>query len=266
MPDQTPVTDDDRLAHQWADRLDGSKFASDSAQAAARAIRAHVPAPPATLADELREWLKAQYTCAILGFQWDHLAALADRVEAVEKENERLTARAEGLDSLVDSLNADLADARGPQPPQVHPATASAPALPDPDDVPEGEAWRVKALGRKCVGVRNNLDPNYPWTVISDDLSAEQYRDAGVTLVARLVPETRRVIDRPEDLDALPVGSIVLDKSGRPWCRIKDGYWAFGLDRYKADYMLHFSGPVTVIHEPMSDQGDCRTPDCPTQG
>lgn len=75
MPDQTPVTDDDRKAHQFADNVlaNPGDFGPDSV-ATARAVKAHVPAPPATLADELRT------------ASWGDIPALADRAEAVEKE------------------------------------------------------------------------------------------------------------------------------------------------------------------------------------
>lgn len=84
----TPVTDDDREAHDWADTVGNQKGWSDRIHAVVRAIRAHVPAPPATLADELRT---RAHACIgpdgnpIFGGDETPLV-LADRVEAVERE------------------------------------------------------------------------------------------------------------------------------------------------------------------------------------
>lgn len=46
MPDQPPVTDDDRRkAHEWCDMAEYYSGTDDLMDATARAIRAHVPAP-----------------------------------------------------------------------------------------------------------------------------------------------------------------------------------------------------------------------------
>ncbi|MGP9622224.1 hypothetical protein ACT3S7_04485 [Corynebacterium sp. AOP34-AQ2-28] len=81
MSDQAPVTDDDRKAHEWAHANKGR--ANDSV---ARAIFRHVPAPPATLADELRT------------ASWGDIPALADRVEAVEKERDEARTKVEEVE------------------------------------------------------------------------------------------------------------------------------------------------------------------------
>lgn len=75
------VTDDDRKAHEWADCHAGTNAA------VVRAIRAHVPAPPATLADELRKWSDNYDHDSQSNRPWNDLDNLIDRVEAVEKEN-----------------------------------------------------------------------------------------------------------------------------------------------------------------------------------
>ncbi|MGP9611406.1 hypothetical protein ACT3TD_13760 [Corynebacterium sp. AOP36-E1-14] len=84
MPDQTPVTDDDRrTAYERAASLDPDmRCWTDRERAAARVILATVPAPPATLADEIREEGAGRPPGAV-----KRVNALADRVEAVEKEN-----------------------------------------------------------------------------------------------------------------------------------------------------------------------------------
>ncbi|MGP9622552.1 hypothetical protein ACT3S7_06175 [Corynebacterium sp. AOP34-AQ2-28] len=86
MPDQTPVTDD-RIAHQWESkhRNDGNVGLA----AVARAIRAHVPAPPATLAAELRYRATLLYNGDPDGDSAAVINALADRVEAVEKARDK---------------------------------------------------------------------------------------------------------------------------------------------------------------------------------
>ncbi|MGV0868716.1 hypothetical protein [Corynebacterium kalidii] len=295
MTDQTaPITDDDRQAHEWADHQLSLDVNDEVIVTAARAIKSHVPAPPKSLADELREYAE-EYAPVSRRFA---LRTLADRVEAVEVENvslrierdqadylmqkadrerdearaaekavqracddweaearkvrgdldearaevaawmdanqalagqhtatvaeldsaraevERLTEQVARLDLLVDSLNDDLSEARGPQPPQVHPATDSAP-LPDPADVPAGEAWTVEVCGERRPALKDNC-PWVPWsTVAGNGVYMGENNDA-VTLVARLVPDTRRVIDKAEDLDVMPVDSVVLDKDGDP--------------------------------------------------
>lgn len=81
MTDQsTPVTDDDRKAHEWASSP--ARQSNGLLAPVARAILAHVPAPPAALADELREWGARPFD----GLNWTGFHDLADRVEAVEKE------------------------------------------------------------------------------------------------------------------------------------------------------------------------------------
>lgn len=92
MTDQTPVTDDDREAHDWADTVGNQKGWSDRIHAVVRAIRAHVPAPPATLADEIRE--------ADWNGLGDQIIAgrFADRVEAVEKERDEARTKVEEVE------------------------------------------------------------------------------------------------------------------------------------------------------------------------
>ncbi|MGP9619857.1 hypothetical protein [Corynebacterium sp. AOP34-BR1-29] len=86
MPDQTPVTDDDRrTAYEWAASLDPDmRCWTDRERAAARVILATVPAPPATLADEIREEGAGRPPGAV-----KRVNALADRVEAIEKARDK---------------------------------------------------------------------------------------------------------------------------------------------------------------------------------
>lgn len=86
MTDQTPVTDDDlRKARQWAMDTIAEAEAEDrhlGYHHAACVILATVPAPPVTLADELRELNKGDIPLGAL-------LELADRVEAVEKARDK---------------------------------------------------------------------------------------------------------------------------------------------------------------------------------
>lgn len=198
MTDQpTPVTDEDcRKAHEWA-VTHRAPTVPDEARAAARAIRAHVPAPPATLADELRKLA----TVLPVERQWlDEIDLLAARVEAVEKENRAALNHAydERDEALVerDEARAEvdrLAEGRtsNENPPKLesdreHPTHVG--ALPDPDDVPGGEVWEVLIDGHeRTVGFRGH---GTTWTCYRENW-AEPTTNARkrITLVSRLVPE-----------------------------------------------------------------------------
>lgn len=65
------------------------------------------------------------------------------------------------------------------------------PALPRPEDVPEGEPWIVQHEDREWVGCRNDPGTRLPWLVIRRDESQFDYcYDTDITLVSRLVRET----------------------------------------------------------------------------
>jgi hypothetical protein len=365
MTDQTPVTDNEtdiKLAREWIEDMKRpGGIPREDALAAARVLEALLPAPPATLADELREWGARPFD----GLDWTRFHALADRVEDVEKENHDMerelnnawderdeaerwkVQRDEAMDRHADDRIA-LAEARaeveqmsrqvadqitalhtanaeverlrkelGEERSKVHESSrvedeavklsywladalgehvddqdnetlvktvqrlierltrertvkdsrTVAPDLPDPADVPSEEMWLIHIQGGQAMaGIRNS---GGSWSVLAyngfareDDLADEK-----VTLVARLVPDTGRVIDRPEALDALPVGSVVLDSDGDPWRKTRSGEWMLGESYQTSDELLRYiATSVTVIYEPMSDSGDGRTPDCPTQG
>ncbi|MGO1991992.1 MAG: hypothetical protein ACTH2Y_09215 [Corynebacterium sp.] len=215
MSDQAPVTDDDRKAHEWAHANKGR--ANDSV---ARAIFRHVPAPPATLADELRT------------ASWGDIPALADRVEAVVQERDEARAEVERLTS-----GRTVRESRTV-------------ALPDPADVPSEEMWLIRTKKDQLMaGVRN---PNGDWSVLAHNGFARECEldDEDVTLVSRLVPDVRRVIDRPEDLDALPAQSIVLDVGGDAWQKDFEGDFQTVGSWRSSDVLIDTYGPVTVIHEP----------------
>lgn len=245
MTDTAPVTDDDRRnARKWAEQWTDANGMPEK-NAAARVILADVPAPPATLADELRAW----GACPFDGLNWTRFHDLADRAEAVETENR-------DTDRVLNEAWAERDEARA----EVERLTATFKEplkepghLPDPADVPDGEAWAVNVNGQRRIGIRSDgagIGYGTAWATSPAPMNRWWVSDEEVTLVSCLVPDTRRVIDRPEALDALPVGSIVRDKTGRPWRSDGHGHWDCGMAVHNAGYVLHFYGPVTVIHEP----------------
>ncbi|MGP9760930.1 hypothetical protein [Corynebacterium sp. AOP12-C2-36] len=293
MTDATPMTNDDRRsARLWAEKVDPAEVnpgyigTPRDIYNAARVILATVPAPPATLADELREWARSTPEEGAHWDEWDDFNALADRAEAVEKHNEEVVgivddlteqrdeARAE-VERLTASLNRQCTTAT----PSVHNTdvlTVSSDtlpdraevgsltsgrtvresrtvALPDPADVPKGEPWLVTVSGAQGIGFRHG-DTMYAWGVAYED-GIDGEDDSSITLVSRLVPDVRRVIDRPEDLDKLPVGSIVIDMQGDAWQVDEGAQWNPAMysqqtDKENSQSMVAGHLTVTVIHEP----------------
>ncbi|OLT55860.1 hypothetical protein BJF89_13820 [Corynebacterium sp. CNJ-954] len=277
MTDQTPVTDDDRKAHEWcAQEVDGTpEGVLPHLHAVARAIRAHVPAPPATLADEIRDRFLPTDDSPD-NEERATVLALADCVEAVEHALDYHKKWSEVNGKAIAEVTKIVSEAHVGRPGQLttdcvkqllqerdearaeverltrdRTSKESLPvALPDPADVPEGEAWLVKDSERNAVGVRVGAFPTPPWSVVDlDSGGVSRLSDSSVTLVSRLVPDTRRVIDRAEDLDKLPVGSIVLDNDGDPCKKISEGNFECGSAIFSAEGLLRLSAEVTVIHE-----------------
>ncbi|WP_312981016.1 hypothetical protein [Corynebacterium sp.] len=306
-PDQTPVTDDDRKAHEFSDSVHNNPDCyGDSIRAAARAIRAHVPAPPATLADQMRT------IADIIGSDFDaeaqRLDTLADRVEAVEKHNEEVVgivddlteqrdeARAEldrasvafdEVEALNLNLESDLHEARAEVQwrsellgrkdirirdqrrelarlnAEVERLTRdrtckeSLPvALSDPADVPEGEPWLIHRRGQLIPAISTSKGDVNRWMTFSLGVACS-LKNESINLVSRLVPDTRRTIDRPEDLDKLPEGSVVLDEDGFPIYKMTRPFWRSYQEapELNAAAVISTYGSVTVIHEPMVDSG-----------
>lgn len=297
MTDQTtPVTDDDRQAHEWADHQLSLDVNDEVIVTAARAIKAHVPAPPKSLADEIRgaDWnglgdkimaerfadRVAAVERELAGHKRDYAECqqelIASEVDLVEAQRERDEVRAaekavqracDDWEAEARKVRGDLDEARAEverlkeENAEMHkklgypnfraflgmpPATA----LPDPADVPDGEAWEVVGPAGRAVGFRDGCLGGewaiaYPGGDGSDDVG-----DQDVTLVARLVPDTRHVIDKPEDLDELPVDSVVLDDDGNAWQKSSAGTWDYGHNVETTGDFLTLCGPVTVIHVP----------------
>ncbi|OLT54856.1 hypothetical protein BJF89_01085 [Corynebacterium sp. CNJ-954] len=267
------MTDADlRKARQWAMDTIAEAEVEDrhlGYRHAACVILATVPAPPATLADELREAANDPTVCTRVSIE---VRSLADRVEAVEKAlNEAyadrdeayrriqtlLGERGEYLNEMISSerkqekLEAEVE--RLTRERTVKESRTVASDLPDPADVPDGDVWQVEIRGRRTVAVRScHYSDELVWI---DAFSGTAWSDGDVTLIARLVPDTRRVIDRPEDLDKLPEGSVVLDEDGFPIYKMTRPFWRSyqEVPELNAAAVINTYGPVTVIHEPMVD-------------
>lgn len=61
---------------------------------------------------------------------------------------------------------------------------------------------------------------------------------------------TRRVIDRSEDLDALPAKSVVLDQFDDVWQKDSDGDFQTAGGWLPSEKLINLRGPVTVIYTP----------------
>jgi hypothetical protein len=301
MTDTTPVTDDDRKAHEWCNHVEANPHAySDWDRTTARAIRAHVPAPPKSLSEEVKEGLLFRVNDTDAEGIRDALV-LADRVENVVANQDTLhqklcqavkerdaatesiaSERAENLHlrHVIGRREAEIEDQKvslddksaeverltresAARLDQINAleskvgrmlatgSTYPADTLPDPADVPGYVPYDIYYgdTGKDhTVGIRTRGG----WRCIGDNIGV-RVTDDNIVSLTRLVPDVRRMIDTVDELDALPVGSIVLDQRGCPWRCAKGGYWMFGASSHKADYVVQLYGPVTVIHEPMVD-------------
>ncbi|OLT55852.1 hypothetical protein BJF89_13780 [Corynebacterium sp. CNJ-954] len=129
--------------------------------------------------------------------------------------------------------------------------------LPASADVPKGQPYLVDVEGENehLLGLRNSGEP-HPWETFSLNTlgSGGWCSDTDITLVSRLVPDTRRVIDKAEGLDKLPKSSVVLDKNKASSQKIGPSYWEYGYDELTSEELIDRYGPVTVIHEPEADE------------
>lgn len=172
------------------------------------------------------------------------------RLDSVRAEVERLTAVEAEYDRLYGVCDEDHYPVTfTPDPPT--PSTSR--ALPDTADVPESEPYLVTFEGGQWIGLRNDpADEDEPWHLTHLTRTFDEWvSDKEVELVARLVRETRRVIDRPEALDALPVGSVVADGIGRAAIRFFPNgsfHRSDGLVLTASQCFGH--GPVTVVYVP----------------
>ena len=230
----TDITEQDRrAARKWAENWRGDL--DNDTSAAARVILATVDAPPPTLAEELRQW--ADKTFIEPGYR-AILDEIIQRAEQIEEERDQALESVEGLRGEVRGWNE--AWNRFTAERDTRPATT----IPDPADVPEGQAWVVsiddmeETAGFKASG--------FGWIC---------YRELGgttkaipsdrITLVSRLVPAPR-VITNPDELDTLADGSVVHTRNGDLWKKDSDGMWTY---LRPEDAITQRLGPVTVLWE-----------------
>ena len=171
--------------------------------------------------------------------------------EAAQKSRDE--ARAE-VERLTTEQNTDLfggavyATPAGRMSQIQHYTFRPASALPDPADVPEGQAWVVsiddmeETVGFKSIG--------FGWICFRElGGTTKMIPSDRITLVSRLVP-AQRVITNPDELDRLAEGTIVRDKDGDAWRRTCDE-WTTTADYGRfASWAVSRSGPVTVLWEP----------------
>lgn len=170
----TDITDQDlRHAREWAEDV-AETFKYDDevpreTRAAVNYILATVDAPAPTLAEDLRTLgalLEEEGGAGAKSTCWAR--DLAARAEQIEQERDqaraevgRLNADLDAMIKMVDSLNDDMSELRGPQPTPVHPSDQQANtqgtlsgSLPDPADVKPGEAWLVQVDGKAVAALR----------------------------------------------------------------------------------------------------------------
>lgn len=128
--------------------------------------------------------------------------------------------------------------------------------LPNPADVKPGEAWLVKVDGRNAVGVRDGVFPTPPWSVIDTDYGGgSRLGDSSVTLVSRLVPDTRRIITDPDEL--AEIRGFAIGMTART-----DEVWQPGLygwhspnrtGKFSSKDIIERFGPMTILHDPEAE-------------
>lgn len=232
---KTPdVTDEDRRnARKWAEDSRDYGDPGSYLDCAVRVILAAVPAPPKSLAEQILDI--AGHISSDFGAYADDLTALADRVEDIERDNISVNA---ALRTVTDERNDARDEARDWREQNENDCEAYSEELADAraDLLREGtfvDEWRQKYAR----------------------LEGQADRLAGVIekLIGVLVPpefDPRRVIDRPEDLDKLPVGSIVLAEDGDAWRKDSDGDFQTAGGWLPSEKLIYLCGPVSVIYEP----------------
>lgn len=269
----TDITEQDRRdAREWANWA--STYADRSmAKAAARYILATVDAPEPTLAEEVKKGLLFRVNDTDAEGIKDALD-LAARVEQIEQEHAEQALRIDELDQECDRQCLEIMDLTSERDTALAEAerlTAERDAasvareenvaadqqantqetlsgsLPDPADVPEGQAWAVsiddmeETAGFKASG--------FGWIC---------YRELGgttkaipsdrITLVSRLVPAPRQITTR-EILDEAPRRMVIRDKDGVVCERasLGDGWYSPESTTDQTDYIKY---PATVLWTP----------------
>lgn len=118
----------------------------------------------------------------------------------------------------------------------------------DPADVQPGEAWLVEVGGERRNAMKDN-SLSIEWNTVNADGRPVVEDNEDVTLIARLVPDTRHVIYRPDELDRLAEGTIVRHAlTHYAYQKIGQRWYTPGI----AAPSNHEDGigPVTVLWEP----------------
>lgn len=119
--------------------------------------------------------------------------------------------------------------------------------LPNPADVPEGQAWIVEYHGDDLPALRR-LDHPGDWYLVRKNGTGGHVRSQDITLVSRLVPAPRQATTL-EDLYRLPEDTVVRNIDGEVGVKGTEGRWY--LPSVTGPYTAGvFTLPVTVLWEP----------------
>ena len=261
MTDQ--ITDQDRRdAREWAEDV-AETFKYDDevpreTRAAVNYILATVDAPEPTLAEDLRTLgalLEEEGGAGAKSTCWAR--DLAARAEQIEQERDQALAEVERLTAERDrekniskgwmEAHQKLAEHHAETLECAVQKDAESSDLPDPADVPEGQAWVVsiddmeETAGFKASG--------FGWIC---------YRELGgttkaipsdrITLVSRLVSAPRTITTR-EELDALPRRTVIRDKDGVVCERASIGAGWYTTET-TSDQTAFITLPATVLWAP----------------
>ena len=262
----TDITDQDLCkALAWAE----GSMARGGADAAARYILATVDVPTSTLAEELMDWSHKVFLDEGGKQTMRDYSARAEQIEQerddARAEVERLTGTVKWQEEIIRRMNDEHAGhaaevkrlttkveeqcewnrAITNQVASLtnHPATD----LPDPADVPYGEAWLVEYHG-DCVPALRRLDHPGEWSLVRKNGTGGHVRSQDITLVTRLVPAPRQITTR-EELDALPRCTVIRDADGITCERARSSEaWYCPLE--DCDQTPFIALPATVLWTP----------------
>ena len=260
----TDITEQDlRDAREWAERIMEHNTPGSAIGKAAHVILATVDAPAPTLAEELREFGETPATERDMGTFGD----IADRVEQVEQERDQAKKIAElnlntaaemkiqrdNLRAEVERLTAERGAATVARKEnvaadqQANTQGTLSGALPNPADVPDGQAWIVEYHGDDLPALRR-LDHPGDWYLVRKNGTGGHVRSQDITLVSRLVPAPRQITTR-EILDEAPRRTVIRDKDGVVCERasIGDGWYSPESTTDQTDYIKY---PATVLWTP----------------
>lgn len=250
----TDITDQDRRAAMaWAKNWQGDL--DNDTSAAARVILATVDAPAPPLAEELARIAKNSPVWTIQNVR-DELKSAAAHAE--QMDHDLAEARAEvkvlseelaGAESEVERLAAErdrIANGRN-----ITFTEMDGKPLPDPDEVPDGEAWLVEVNGERRAGIRSKNSADYDgagWSTSPAPTNEWWVEDDRITLITRLVPAPR-VITNPDELDKLAERNIVRDQRDGEALQKISGKWIVAWTAHNEGYSSGGITPVTVLWE-----------------